>query len=365
MATRLSRRKVLTALSTGATLSVAGCSNNNPSDSNNDGGTDSGDGTSDGSGSDGGGGSSTTIIGGFGNEGTTGFQVGQALARAFSQKSDMLDMDVRSTTGATHMRLLSNEEVDVGYLNGFSYEQAVKDQGQYADRPLETKAWQLHSTYAGNFLFIARSDANVETLSDMKGKRVNFGDPSGSYYQPIKLALEALDVYSEIEERPVGLPGGADAFANGRIDVTMVSTAASAVVPGYTQEVLQRAESVGYNFIHPSESEASTIDNVSGLVTTNMPIVEDIQRSSEPVYHINLPYMLAVRPGISDDLMYEYMSVAYNNRDLMAESAAIMNFWEKEQIFGLLNPDIPIHPGVAKFYDEQGWLTDEHTVGER
>lgn len=130
------------------------------------------------SGSSGGGQKFVTI----GTGGVTGvyYPTGGAICRLVNK--DRAKHGVRCTVESTggsvyNINAIRSGELDMGIVQSDWQYHAYKGTSRFADAGAFKDLRAVFSVHPETFTVVARSDANITTFADLKGKRVNIGDP--------------------------------------------------------------------------------------------------------------------------------------------------------------------------------------------
>lgn len=100
---------------------------------------------------------------------------------------------VESTGGSIYnVNTIRSGELDFGIVqsdwqyHGYKGTSTFEEQGPY------TKLRAMFSLHTEPFNIIARSDAGIEKLEDLKGKRVNIGNPGSGDYATMSVVMDAM-----------------------------------------------------------------------------------------------------------------------------------------------------------------------------
>lgn len=340
------RRKVLKAIGSGSVALIAGCTGDNPNGKDTE---------------------TTRVVGGWSSEGTSGFAVGQVIAKILDQNSDSVRMDSRSTGAGQNLRLLSKGNIDLGYTQSYSYANAMREVAPWNDPPIETKPWQGFGVTPGALFFVSRSESNIKTISDFAGKPVTITNPDIGAYSPTREVLKSVGVWDQIDERSMALSEVPNAFVNGRIDATLVLSLGldGDLVAGAFQEMLERSNSEDITVVEPTDSEVEDM-LIPGLKKRDaVPNLPNIDKEAPEISMPVMWYNVYTRPELEDDALYEIVKMMYENKDEMADGHPFGRNMDERKFIGGMNPEHPVHPGAAKFYKEQGWWDDELSEGSR
>ena len=199
--------------------------------------------------------------------------------------------------------------------------------------------------------FYVRKDSSIQTIADLKGKRVptDFpGIPIVKLSTTAGLASAGLS-YKDIVQVPVSdLQAANQAFMEGRTDTNWLGLRsplveeANARVGGVkwisvidTPEGAEKMASV-YPGSYPATAKAGS---ATGLVKDTAMLTNDI-------------YLVGTK-DLSDDGAYAIVKALWDNTKELAAAYAALASWRQDRMVST-KAFIPYHPGAIKFYKEKG-----------
>lgn len=209
----------------------------------------------------------------------------------------------------------------------------------------------VFSVHPEPFTVVARADAGVTSFDDLKGKRVNIGNPGSGQRGTMEVLLEAKG-------------WGMDAFA---LATELKAAEQSAALCD------NQIDAMVYTVGHPSGSiqEATTACD-SVLVTVDGEAVEKLiadnsfyrtatipggmyRGSDADVGTFGVGATFVTSDQVSDEAVYTVVKAVFENFDDFKKlHPAFANLKPEEMATAGLSA--PLHPGAAKYYKEQGWV---------
>lgn len=199
---------------------------------------------------------------------------------------------------------------------------------------------------------LARKDAGVKGIGDLKGKRVYVGDIGSGTEQDVLNVMAAYGLgLDDLQTAVRGNAGNAvDLLRDGKIDVMFYTVGIGAAA---ITEAAQTA---------PIDLVAIPTDKVDGLhqkfpFYTNIIVPAGTYPGIDhEVSTITLQAMMLVSSEMSDDAVYEFMNTIFGkNLDKFYNDIPNPNlkkyFTVKTALDGM---PIPVHPGAIRFFKEQG-----------
>jgi TRAP transporter TAXI family solute receptor len=294
--------------------------------------------------------------------------VGTGLARIVDKYAKGVKLLVTIAPGsvATHY-LYEKNELDAVYGSNLDLLKNYKNEGWFADKPVKYKAYQgIYLTAAAFFVLTTADKADINSYRDLSGKKL-FPYKSGSgAYSAVKTVLEALDVWSKIKDRQVGIMEISDSFKINAIDAVGVYMAGTNMAP-FLQEMDRRTK---LKALVPTQEEREIILNIPGMSEILIPAKVFSQKLNvDNIWGFGNGYGWHYGPNEDAERVYQIVKVMFEHKDeLLAISNGFKEFAEKghkmQVSFYDAMPGIPIHPGVAKYFKEQGWWKENWIIGD-
>lgn len=266
------------------------------------------------------------------------------------------DLDIRANARSTGASVFNNRAVGSGQLqmgisqNNVAY-YAYNGSGveAFKDKPIKNLRG-MAVLYPETIQILARKDADIDSLDDMKGKRVYVGDIGSGTEQDVKNVFGAFDMSIDDLKSPVrGSAGSAvGLLRDGQIDAMFytVGIGASAIT-----EAAQTA---------PIQLVSIASDKIEQLhekypFYTEIDIPEDAYPKMDGATSITLKAMLVTSADLSTDAVYQFMNTVFNKKqDAFYNDIQNPNLKKYFTLDSALEGmSIPLHPGAVKFFKEQ------------
>lgn len=177
-------------------------------------------------------GGSRTMRIGTGGTGGIYYPLGRALAERLTAADTARRYTVEATGGSVeNISRISDGDLDLGFAVGTSVFEAYYG-GRDFDEPFSTLR-VVAPLYPNLTHVLVPTASTVQSLSDLRGRRVSVGPAGSGTEQVAQQVLEAVGVgYDDIDERHLAFSESASALANGEIDAAILSVGypASAVL---------------------------------------------------------------------------------------------------------------------------------------
>jgi len=208
----------------------------------------------------------------------------------------------------------------------------------------------VFSMHPETVMLVARKDAGIEKVEDIKGKRVNIGNPgSGQRGNAMDvLRIYGLDHTKDFRAEGLQHHEAARSLVDRNIDAFFYT------IGNPSAAIEEPATSVDIRMVHlnhPAIKEM--VEERPYYIMTTIPggmyrgVDEDIE-----TYAVTATVVTSEE--VADDVVYDLVKTVFENLDeVRAAHASFRNLKVEEMLQGL---SAPLHPGAEKYYKEQGWM---------
>ena len=292
----------------------------------------------------------------IGTGGVTGvyYPTGGAICRLVNKgrKDHGVRCSVESTGGSVYnINTIREGELEFGVAQSDWQYHAYNGTSKFEDAGPFEGLRAVFSVHPEPFTVVARADSGIKTFEDLKGKRVNIGNPGSGQRGTMEVLLAAL-----------GWTSGDFALAT-----ELKASEQSAALCD------NQIDAMVYTVGHPSGSiqEATTacdsvLVEVSGDVVNKLVEENSFYRTATipgGMYRGNDADTMTFGVGatfvssdqVSEDAVYAVVSSVFENfEDFKGLHPAFANLDPKEMASAGLSA--PLHPGAAKYYKEKGLI---------
>ena len=291
-----------------------------------------------------------------GTAGQTGvyYVVGQSICKMVNRETEAHNLRCSApSTGGSIANLNSIRSGGLNFgivqsdwqyhaLNGTS---TFKDTGPYQDL---RAVFSLHSDI---FTLVARADADIESFDDLKGKRVNIGNPGSGQRATMLTLMEAsgMDVSDFKLAGELKSSEQSQALCDNKVD-------AFVMVAGHPVANVKEATSTCSTHIIDVTGDA-----VDGLIE-QYPYYSYAtipggmyEGTPDDVSTYGLKATLVTSTDTSDETVYNLVKAVFENFDRFKRlHPAFATLDPKDMIEAGLSA--PLHDGAIKYYKERGWM---------
>ena len=286
--------------------------------------------------------------------GGTYYPVGVAIATLIGKETSLKMNAIDSAGSAENIQLLKNNEADLAILQSLFSEMAWSGKGQYQGQP-EREFRSITMLWPNVEHFIVRSESvetgNIEDLQNYKGKAFSIGKRGSGTETSGKTILQELgfDVESDFRPEHLGYSESAEAMQNGRIEAMNIPAGPPA------SAVSQTYASMGADKIAVLEFTPEQLKKINATFPVWQPYTIEAgiyPNQQQPIQTIAQPNLLAVRPDLDNETVYEITKTIYENLPQLKQShQATKEMSLDSAISGLTTP---LHEGAIQYYQEKG-----------
>jgi uncharacterized protein len=199
--------------------------------------------------------------------------------------------------------------------------------------------------YTNAVHIITVEDAEINSLADLRGKRVSVGAPGSGTELSAQTILESNGItYDDIEVHRLSVNETADALRDGVIDAGFWSGG----VP--TGGVLSLAETRQIRLVPLSAEE---VENIRAADSTFIPytFAAESYRGIEATNSVGTPNLIVVSTEMDEELAYNFTKALFENIDTVRSIHPSANETIAEEA---LNSPVPLHAGAIRYFEEIG-----------
>ena len=291
----------------------------------------------------------------IGTGGQTGvyFVVGQSICRLVNRGTaeHNLKCTAPSTGGSiANINAIMAGDMDMGVAQSDWQYHAYNGTSEYEGNQFD-KMRAVFSVHGEPFTVIARADSGIETFEDLKGKRVNIGNPGSGQRATMEVVMNALgwtldDFALASELKPAEQSA---ALGDNKVDAIIYTV-------GHPNGSIQEATTTVDARIIPvtgPEIDALIAENpyyAAATIPGGMYTGTD-----EDVSTFGVKATFVTSADVPDDVVYEVVKAVFDNFDrFKGLHPAFADLTEEEMISAGLSA--PLHPGAEKYYKERGWI---------
>jgi TRAP transporter TAXI family solute receptor len=268
------------------------------------------------------------------------------------------------TTSATKATMDGNAEI--GYTADIGMRELYDGQSGFRNYT-PGKAKLVHTWYAypmESFMATAAKDADkYKCWRDFSGKPVFFTTAGFMNWLNFQRVYKTLGY--DFKHVQIDTKTQADALQAGTISGAVAYTVSGRSLAPYWKETEVRMD---VKVINPCPDEVAKL-KTAGLTVAQVDPKNAFSKDVGVNQIQGVPILFAynVRPDLPEDVVYKMLKAFFDNREKLASADPGFNALARDfiglQVSGVdANPDIPVHPGLAKFLKEHKAWNDKWKI---
>jgi len=280
--------------------------------------------------------------------GTAGvyYPLGGAMAEIFNQNVAGVNASVQATgASVANVNMIAQSQVELALIQNDIAFYAANAQEMFQNRIGNLRG--IATLYPEVIQLVARADAGIQSIADLRGKRVAVGDAgSGTEANARQILAAAGLTYNDITVRYLSFAEASNNLRDGHIEAAFVT---AGIPTAAIQDIAAQRDIV----IVPIGADLLEKLRADYPFYTGVTIPGGTYRGvNNDVHTVAVKAMLVVRADLSEDLVYNMTKAFFSNLDRMAAAHASGRLISLDS--ALDGMPIEVHPGAARYYAEVG-----------
>lgn len=285
------------------------------------------------------------------------YPTGLSIAKMINDKREAYGVRaaVESTPGSVfNVNAVMAGYLEFGLVQSDKQYQAVKGLAEWAKKGPQEELRAVFSIHQESVCLVAAVDAGIESMADLKGKRVNLGHPGAAQYLNAIDALESagLNPDSDIIAEKVKAAEAPLLLQDKRIDAFFCTV-------GHPNEILKEAVS-GLRKVRFIPITGHAVDRLIAdrkyYTKTTIPVAEFYRDAEDAVdaETFGVVATLCTFAHVPVYVVYVIIKELFDNFDYFKrQHPAYASLTKQGMLEGL---SAPLHPGALKYYKEAGLM---------
>lgn len=276
--------------------------------------------------------------------------VGAAIAKVVSDSAGFQMRPEKMGGTQQYVPIVNAGELEFGLSNVMQYGMSVDGAGMSEGQKNANLRLVATLMQFRNGVIVGK-DSGIDSLADLKGKRVPTGYAQAPLFNVFKDAFLASAGLSEADVTPVpvvGLPQSWGAFKEGLVDMTIAAAGAGAI------KEMEAAIPGGIKFIPVIDNDmarAALPRTRFTVIDPAKPLVGILEPTLLNVYE----YIVFTNASVSDDVVYAVTKAIYENNDALQATSPLWKSYKPANIATVFD-GLDYHPGAVRFFKEQGLM---------
>ncbi len=292
----------------------------------------------------------------IGTGGVTGvyYPTGGAICRLVNKtrKTHGIRCSVESTGGSVYnLNTIRAGELDMGVAQSdwqyHAYHGTSKFEKQGPNKDLRA----VFSVHPEPFTVVARKDSGIKTFSDLKGKRVNVGNPGSGTRGTMEIAMAAHNLTIADFKLTAELKSSeqSKALCDNKIDAMVFAVGHPS---GTIKEATTSCDSVLVAVTGPGIDKLVADNDYYRTATVPGGMYRGTPNDTK-TFGVGATFVSST--NVPEDVIYNVVKAVFDNfEDFKKLHPAFNNLDPAEMIKDGLSA--PLHAGAAKYYKEMGWM---------
>ena len=291
----------------------------------------------------------------IGTGGQTGvyYVVGQSICQLVNRDTAKTQVKCNApSTGASvaNLNAIADKQMDMGIAQSDWQYHAYNGSSSFEGKKND-KSRAVFSLHPEPFTVMARDDSGIKTFDDLKGKRVNVGDPGSGTRATMNVILKEkgwsdkdFKVASELKPSEM-----ASVMCDNNLDAITYNV-------GHPNGALKEAAASCNAHLVPVTGEAIDKLVADHSYYAKATIPGGLYKGTDnPVETFGVYATLVTSSDVEEDKVYAVVKAVFDNFDRFKRlHPAFANLKEEEMIKNALSA--PLHDGAVRYYKERGWL---------
>lgn len=292
----------------------------------------------------------------IGTGGVTGvyYPTGGAICRLVNKgrKEHGIHCAVESTGGSVYnINTIRAGELDMGVAQSDWQYHAYNGTSKFKDAGPFKELRAVFSIHPEPFTVVARADSGIKNFQDLKGKRVNIGNPGSGQRGTMEVVMEAMGWTKDDLKLASELKASeqSKALCDNKIDAMVYTVGHPS---GSIKEATTSCDSVIVNVTGPEIDKLVSENDYYRTAT----IPGGMYRGTDAdatTFGVGATFVTST--NTSEEVVYTVVKAVFENFDDFKKLHPAFKHLKKEEMIkdGL---SAPLHPGAEKYYKEAGLL---------
>jgi len=285
-------------------------------------------------------------------QGSMFFTIGTAISKVASQHTDKQYRVAPYGGSSTYAPMVDKGEIEFGMINGGEVAYAYAGTELFEGKP-HPNLRMVAAIIPSMMGFAVRTDSEIKTVADFKGKRLSSEYTAGRVFQKLALAMLATGNlgWSDVQGVPTSnFIEGIDTFIAGRIDVAFITLNISAA-----QKAMASIKG-GWRYVSLPDTP-QTAETVASVFPSARPVKvspgkDRLGVAQDPTTLLVVDFCLFTHDKVPEADVYALTRLIHASQPEMAKVHVALNDFVPANMH--IKHPVPFHPGAMKFYQEKG-----------
>ncbi|MBF0468982.1 MAG: TAXI family TRAP transporter solute-binding subunit, partial [Desulfamplus sp.] len=217
------------------------------------------------------------------------------------------------------------------------------------DTSIYSKVMAVAYLYSAPAQLVVKADSGIKGVKDLEGKKVGVGNRGSGAHSTCELFFTHMGLWDKIEKKNAGYNDASYGFKNNDVDAFWVLSA----LPCPAVTLAAETREVGLVNLADDARKSDFLKEFPwfSTVTIKGGVYKGIDSDT---FSFQDSAILVASQEVSDDLIYQILSVIYADDGLAYLAQQNENLKEMSVATGIIGIVTSLHPGATKFWKEKG-----------
>jgi TRAP transporter TAXI family solute receptor len=282
------------------------------------------------------------------------YPTGGAICKLVNKdrKEHNIRCSVESTGGSIYnVNTIRSGELDFGIVQSDWQYHGYNGTSEFAEQGPFNKLRAMFSLHTEPFNIIARTDAGINGVADLAGKRVNIGNPGSGDRATMQVVMDAFGWTNDSFTLASELKGSerSQALCDNKIDAFIY------MVGHPNGSIKEATTSCDAKLVSATGEQIDKIVAGNPYYAYSTVPAGMYRGTDQDVNSFGVAATLVTTSDVSDEVAYNVAKAVFENFETFTRlHPAFANLKKEDMVKAGLS--IPLHPGAAKYYKEIGLL---------
>lgn len=283
------------------------------------------------------------------------YQSGRAICRLLNAGTDahgIICAPKISPGSISNLKRVRDGELELGIAQSDAQYNAVNGAGKFSSTGPDHGLRSLFSLHDEAFTLVARSDSGINSFDDLRGKRVNIGNPGSGQLATMEEVMKLKGWNHSVFSLANQLPANQQSMAlcHNRVQ-------AMVYMVGHPNPSVAQAESLcNAVIIEVKDKEIDSLVEQYPFYTYAQVPGGLYAGNPKPVQTFGVKATMVASKNLDADTVYEIVKAVFGDLDKFRSMHPAFSGLKAEEMVsdGLT---APLHAGARRYYVERGWIS--------
>ncbi len=284
-----------------------------------------------------------------GAQGGAFYNVGAGIASVVTENVDGLTVGAETSGGTTeNLNLVGQKEAEFGFAAADIALDAYSSVNTFEGKGYDNLRFVM-ATYSQPYQVIVLADSPIQTISDLKGRKISVG-PEGAPFTLTNFLRDAAGLVKGVDYdgQYLSHAQAATALGDGTIEAMVISVG----VP--VSAVAELATTKAIRLISVTDEELANLQKASPMYVPRVIAAGTYKGVDYDVNTVEMPVLIVTNDDTPAEVVYNFIKATLDNREtLVAINATAKAITPENSVNAMV---IPLHEGAEAYFKEAGLI---------